>query len=97
MKKVKNLFYDRLEAVLEDTKGIITFGAGEVKDVDDVDADWILNRYPKELAEIPFNYDEEMKPKKVYLCEICGKEFDHNLKLVAHKKSEHKALDKKEK
>lgn len=94
MKKVKNLFYDRLEAVLEDTKGIITFGAGEVKDVDDVDADWILNRYPKELAEIPFNYDEEMKPKKVYMCEICGKEFDHNLKLVAHKKKDHKTLDK---
>jgi len=94
---VKNVSYEVLEAVKEDTINTVSFLPQEIKEVSDVDGKWFKERYgDKTVVEVFEGKKEEaveLEPavEKVVetntICSICGKVAKTNAGLKVHMKS----------
>ena len=93
---VKNVSYERLQAVKENTKDIVEFLPQEVKEVSDVDGKWFKERYGNaiivEVVEVVKEPEvveeaEDVEEVKDVKCKVCGKVCRTPAGLKIHMKS----------
>jgi rubrerythrin len=106
--QMKCIAYHAVEAVEDDTRTVVRFMPGEVRDVKDDQVQRFLDRYPDMLevfdakavaaaqeeaeAKLKAPNKEEDDKSKRYICDVCGFTAKSSLGLMSHTRKHDKGL-----